>query len=122
MEILNDILNSVGNLGTSALIVAAVVILSYVIQSIPQIPNGIIPLCTLVAAVLLNVALGDVSAIDYKVRNPQVRLACIGLIYWGIGWLLHAQGLKRLEKFLPAPLRALIGSTAEPEKKEPPQT
>ena len=120
MEILNDILNSVGNLGTGAMVVAAVIVIGYVIKAIPQIPCGLIPLFTLVAAVTANVLLGDVSVIDYKARHPEVRLGMIGLLYWGIGWLLHNQGLSRLEKFLPGPLRALLGVESPTPPKDPP--
>ena len=123
MSIIEDILNSVGNLGSGAQVVLCVLVLGYVIKSIPQIPNNLIPLFTLGAAIAANILLGDVSAVDYKVRNPEVRLGIIGLIYWGIGWLIHNQGLSRLEKFLPAPLRAVIGhseDTTEPSPKPNP--
>jgi hypothetical protein len=102
------------------MVVLGVLALGYVIKSVPQIPNGLIPLCTLTAAVTLNILLGDVSAVDYKARNPEVRLGMIGLIYWGIGWLLHNQGLRRLEKFLPGPLKALIGADEPAPPKDPP--
>ena len=113
MEFVNDILNQVGNLGTGAMLVLAVIVTGYIARGITSLPNALIPLITFVVAVGGNYLMGDVGQVSPATRNPQVRLAFVGIAYWGIGWLLHNQGLSRLEKFLPAPLRGLIG--VEPE-------
>ena len=119
MELLNDILNQVSRLSTSALLVVAVIAAGYIAKAIPRFPNGMIPIWTLAVAVAGNVLLGDVGQVDFQCRNPQVRLGLVGVVYWGIGWLLHSQGLKRLEKFLPGPLRNLIGLEDEVDKPPP---
>jgi len=117
MELINDLLNQIGNLSTGALVVTGVLVLGYVIKAIPQVPNGLIPLVTLAASVTLQVLMGDRSKVDYTVAHPEVRLGMVGVVYWAIGWLLHNQGLSRLEKFLPAPLRGLLG--VEPKETPP---
>lgn len=120
MEFINDLLNQISNLGTGAMCVLAVIVTGYIARSIPQIPNVVIPLITFAVAVGGNYLLGDIGQVSPATRNPQVRLAFVGIAYWGIGWLLHNQGLSRLEKFLPGPIRNLIG-TDESKPTEPPQ-
>lgn len=109
MEIINDLLKQAGNLSTGALVIVGVLVLGYVIRAIPQMPNGVIPVLTLGLAVTLQILMGDRSQVDYTVHNPEVRMGMVGVVYWAIGWLIHNQGLSRLEKFLPAPLRGLLG-------------
>lgn len=119
MSILNDLLNQLGNLSNGALVVVGVLVLGYVIKAIPQIPNGFIPLLTLATAVTLQVLTGDRSQVDYGVRHPEVRLGLVGAAYWAFAWLAHNQGLSRLEKFLPAPLRGLLGVETKEEPLSP---
>lgn len=118
MELLNDLLNQVANLSNGALIVGVVLALGYVIKAIPQVPNGAIPLVTLAASVTLQLLTGDRSQVSYTVSHPEVRLAMVGVVYWAIGWFIHNQGLRRLEKFLPAPLRGLLGVEAKEEPQD----
>ena len=110
METINDLLNQILTLHTGALLIAAVLVTGYIIKGIPWIPNTIIPLITFAVCVSGNVLLGDVGQVSPFTSTPQVRLGFVGVAYWGIAWLIHNQGLARLEKFLPAPLRSLIGS------------
>lgn len=121
MELLNDLLNQISNLSSGALVVGCVLVAGYVIKTIPQVPNGLIPLVTLALAVTLQLLTGDRSQVAYTVSHPEVRLGMVGVIYWGVGWFIHNQGLRRLEKFLPAPLRGLLGVEAkeEPQNKIP---
>lgn len=119
MDLLNDLLNQIANLSTGALVVGCVLAAGYVIKAIPQVPNGTIPLVTLALSVTLQLLTGDRSQVAYNVSHPEVRLAMVGVIYWGIGWFLHSQGLKRLEKFLPAPVRGLLGVEVKDEPQKP---
>ncbi len=43
--------------------------------------------------------LGEIGEVSPTSRNPHVRLALVGMVFWAVGWLLHNQGLSRLEKF-----------------------
>ena len=117
MELLNDLLEQITNIHTGLMLVLAVLITGYVVKSIPQIPNQFIPLITLFVAMSGNYLMGDTGAVSPYTSNPKARLVFVGILYWGIGWLLHNQGLSRLEPFLPAPIRALIG--VKPEVKPP---
>lgn len=117
MELLNDLLNQASNLSNGALVVIGVLVFGYVVKAIPQIPNGLIPLLTLALAITLQLLTGDRSQVSYTVRYPDVRLGMVGGAYWAFAWLVHNQGLRRLEKFLPAPLRGLLGVEI---KDEPP--
>lgn len=119
MEMLNDLLNQVANIGTGALIVLAVVVAGYVVKAIPFVPNGLIPLVTLAVAVTANVLLGEVGSVSPSTRHPEIRLGMVGFLYWGVGWLLHNQGLSRLEKLAPAWLKPLLGASEPPPKPDP---
>ena len=120
MELLNDLLSQVGNLNNSALIVGIVVVLGMVIQGIPAVHNGWIAPATLVVAVALAVLTGEVGQVSPNVANHHVRLGMVGVIYWGIGWVLHKQGVNRLGKLLPAPLKALLGIEDSAKKEADP--
>ena len=119
MEILNDILHQIGHQPTGALVIICVIVVGYVIKALPKFPCGLIPIVTLAVAVAMTILVAEQGEVDYKCIRPQVRLGMVGVVYWAIGWLLHNQGLSRLEKYLPAPIRALIGS--EETKPEPPK-
>jgi hypothetical protein len=116
MDTIQDLLNQAVNLGLNAKLVLAVIVTGYLIKSIPIVPNWLIPFVTLAVAVSGSVLLGEMGEISHTCRYPNVQLGVNGMIPWGLGWLLHAQGLKRLEKFLPEPIKSLIGGS-EPEPK-----
>lgn len=108
MEFFNDLIKQITNIETGALLVISVIATGYMLKAVPKFPNQFIPIATFIVAVAGNILLGDVE-VDSKHRNPYIRLALVGVIFWAIGWLLHNQGLSRLEKFLPEPIRKLIG-------------
>lgn len=114
MEFFNDLIKQITNIETGALLVIAVIAAGYLLKAMPWFPNQFIPIATFIVAVAGNMLLGEIGEVSPASRNPHVRLALVGMIFWGIGWLLHNQGLSRLEKFLPEPIRKLIGA-------EPPQ-
>jgi predicted tellurium resistance membrane protein TerC len=118
MEFFNDLIKQIANIETGALLVLVVIGTGYLLKAIPMFPNQLIPVATFIVAVAGNVLLGEVPA-DAVHRNPHVRLALVGVIFWAVGWLLHNQGLSRLEKFLPEPIRKLIGVESTPNN--PPQ-
>ena len=120
MEILNDIMHQIGHLSAGALVIICVVVAGYVVKAIPKFPCGWIPIVTLAVAITMAILVGEQAEVDYHCSRPQVRLGMVGVVYWGIGWLLHNQGLSRLEKFLPAPLRTLLGVDEKPPEQKTP--
>lgn len=114
MEFINDLIKQITQIDTGALLVVSVIATGYLLKAITWFPNQLIPVATFIVAVGGNMLLGEISAVSPASRNPQVRLALVGVIFWGIGWLLHNQGLSRLEKFLPEPIRKLIGVEQQP--------
>jgi 4-hydroxybenzoate polyprenyltransferase len=114
MEFFNDLIKQITNIETGALLVIAVIAAGYLLKAMTWFPNQFIPIATFIVAVAGNMLLGEIGEVSPASRNPHVRLALVGMVFWAVGWLLHNQGLSRLEKFLPEPIRKLIGA-------EPPQ-
>lgn len=114
MDFFNDLIKQISQINTGALVVFSVIAAGYLLKALPFFPNNFIPIATFVVAVASNILLGDLGEVSPSSRNPHVRLALVGVVFWAIGWLLHNQGLSRLEKFLPEPIRKLIGAEQQP--------
>lgn len=110
MEFINDLIKQIAQIDTGALLVVSVIATGYLLKAMAWFPNQLIPVATFLVAVGGNMLLGEIGEVGPASRNPHVRLALVGVIFWAVGWLLHNQGLSRLEKFLPEPIRRLIGA------------
>ena len=107
MDLISDLINQVSKAPVTLLLIAALVVIGYVLKSIEAIPNKFIPLILMAVGAVAMAFLGDSGTVNPDTRYPQAVLAVQGVIFAFAAWLLHAQLLKR---FLPA------GSLPEEQK------
>jgi hypothetical protein len=102
MNELNFILSKpiewVASQGNEVLLVMAVIAVHHLLR-VSTFPNQWIPLVTFLVAVFGEVLLGELP-VESRAAYPKARLVVVGIVIWLIAWLLEAQVLNRLKRFV----------------------
>ena len=108
---LNDAGDQISSLGPEALVVAACLVVGYVLRTIRKIPNEVIPPSVIIIGTAVYPFLADTA----QGRNADFKNAIVGMTLGFLSWTFHNKILKRVEDKIPF-LKELLEGGDDPAK------